>query len=112
MELKRTSLGMQIEGQIKKEYGDAFEDLKKADSYGESLESMASMLKALEKSRSNSGQGIDWTQDIIKAYRVIGKLFIEVYNHYQAEPEKRPENFSEKFKNLEKKIKDFENIFS
>jgi len=108
MELKRISLGMQIEGHIKKKYEDAFENLKRTDSYDESLEFMASMFEALEKSRLNSGQGIDWAQDIIEAYRTTGKLFIKVYNHYKKESEELPE----KFKNLEKKMEDFESIFS
>ena len=104
MELKRTVLGMQIEGGIKKKYGDAFENLKETDSYGESLEFIASMFEALEKSRPNSGRGIDWARDIIEAYKTTGKLFIEVYNHYKLESE-------EPLENLEKKIKNFENIF-
>ena len=108
MELKKTSLGMQIEGGIKKEYEDAFENLKKTDSYDESLEFMTNMFEALEKSRPNSGRGIDWAQDIIEAYRGTGKLFIEVYNHYKLE--ESPEE--SKLENLEKKMKDFENIFS
>ena len=105
MELKRTSLGMQIEGGIKKKYEDAFKNLKETDSYGESLEFITSMFEALEKSRPNSGRGIDWAQDIIEAYRTTGKLFIEVYNHYKLKSE-------EPLENLEKKMKDFENIFS
>ena len=112
MELKRISLGMQIEGGIKKEYEDAFENLKKTDSYDESLEFMTSMFEALEKSRPNSGRGIDWARDIIEAYRTTGKLFIKVYNHSEEKSEERSENLSEKLKNLENKMEDFENIFS
>jgi len=104
MELKRTVLGMQIEGGIKKKYEDAFKNLKESDSYGESLEFMTSMFEALEKSRPRTRLGIDWAQDIIEAYRTTGKLFIEVYNHYKEKSE-------EPLKNLEKKMKDFENIF-
>jgi len=111
MELKRISLGMQIEGQIKKEYEDAFKNLKETASYGESLESISSMFEALEKSRLNSGQGIDWARDIIEAYRRTGKLFIEVYNHYEGKSEEHSENLSEKLKNFEEKMEDFENIF-
>lgn len=108
MELKRPLLGMQIGSQIKKEYEDAFENLKETDSYDESLEFMTSMFETLEKSRPNSGQGIDWARDIIEAYRTTGKLFIKVHNHYKEESEESPK----KLKNLEEKMKDFENIFS
>jgi len=112
MELKRPLLGMQIGSQIKKEYEDAFENLKRTDSYDESLEFMTSMFETLEKSRPNSGQGIDWARDIIEAYRTTGKLFIKVHNHYEEKSEELSENLSEKLKNLEEKMKDFENIFS
>ncbi len=104
MELKRTSLGMQIEGYVKKEYEDAFEDLEQSGSYSKSLEYMENMFKALEKSRPRIGRGIDWAQDIIKAYRTTGKLFIEIYGNYKGK-------LKEPWKKFEKKIKNLEDIF-
>ncbi len=71
-------LGMQIEGNIRKQYEDAFENLKKTNSYIEDLELIANMFEALGKSKPSRGKGIEWAGDLIPVYRNLGKIIKQI----------------------------------
>ena len=77
MEFKTTynPLGMQIEGYIRKEYENNFQNLRQANSLEQSLESIRVMFKCLGKSRPERGKGVDWTRDMVEAYRTLGEIF-------------------------------------
>ncbi len=80
MEIKENynPLGMQIEGEIRKAYEDAFNGLKQVDSYQGGLEFIANMFEALGKSKPNRGNGIEWAGDVIPAYRNLGKIIRQI----------------------------------
>ena len=72
-------IGIKIEGNIRKEYENAFKKLTQANSLEESLESVGIIFKSLEKSKPNKEEGMDWARDMIQAYRTLGKMFHHVY---------------------------------
>jgi len=103
-------LGMQIEGSIRREYENTFKKLKQANSLEESLESIKVMFEYLGKSRPNRGKRVDWSRDMIEAYRTLGKMFGSVYSEFEAKKLKRLEKkeSSENMSELEELQKDVE----
>lgn len=118
MEFKATynPLGMQIEGDIRKEYENNLQNLKQANSLEESLESIRVMFKYLGKSHPQHGKGVDWTRDMVEAYRTLGEIFNSACSElesqaYNTDIERLAENYENLLDNFdENNFEDYDKI--
>ncbi len=91
--------GIQVEGSIRKAYETAIKDLRKAVTPEGGLEIVARVFDTLKGSRPDSERGIEWAQDIIEAYRNLGKAIADFQQKYE------PRGTSSKY---EKLLSDFD----
>ena len=76
---------LELESNVREVYASGIEKIRQADDFGSCLEAINGIFRALNNSHPPLGRGVDWTIDMISAYRTLGKIFGEVIESHHEE---------------------------